>query len=78
MKVAGAALIVLGFLGLWFGGIPYRKTENIAEIGSIKMQVTEKKELALPPIVSGLAILVGAVLVFSGRRAQTGNGGSGA
>ncbi len=74
MKIAGAALIVLGFLGLLFGGIPYRKTENVAQIGDLKMQVIEKKELSLPPVVSGLAILVGAVLVFSGRPLRGGGG----
>ena len=68
MRIAGAALILLGLLGLLFGGLPYRRTENIAQIGDLKMQVTEKKQLALPPFVSGLAVLVGAALWFRGGR----------
>ena len=68
MRIAGAALILLGLLGLLFGGVPYRRTENIAQIGDLKMQVTEKKQLALPPFVSGLAVLVGAALWFRGGR----------
>ena len=68
MRIAGAALILLGFLGLLFGGLPYRETRNVAQIGDLKMQVSERKQLALPPFVSGLAILVGATLWFRGGR----------
>ena len=68
MKIAGIALVLLGFAGLLFGRVPYQSTENVAEIGGLKMQVTEKKHLALPPFVSGAAILVGAVLFFAGGR----------
>jgi len=68
MRAAGAALVALGFLGLLFGGIPYNRRETIAQIGDLKMQATEKKQLALPPAVNGLAILVGAALWFRASR----------
>ncbi|HEY3214906.1 MAG TPA: DUF3185 domain-containing protein [Candidatus Eisenbacteria bacterium] len=67
MKIAGAVLVLLGFAGLVWGGVPYRQTRNVAQIGDLKMQVTEKKQLALPPLVSGFAILVGTVLWCSAR-----------
>jgi len=71
VKPLGAALVLLGLLGLLFGGIPYRRTETIAQIGDLKMRATEKRNLELPPIVSGLAILVGATLWFrAGSRPQ--------
>ena len=70
MRIAGVALVVLGFLGLLFGGIPYKQTENVARFGDLRMQVTEEKKLAVPPIVSGLAILAGAALLFGGRNPQ--------
>jgi len=67
VKIAGIALIVLGFAGLAFGSLPYHKTENIAQFGDLKMQVTEKKQFVVPPVISGAAILIGAALVFAGR-----------
>jgi Na+/proline symporter len=70
MRIAGIALIVLGLVALLFGGLPYRETENVAELGPIKMQVTEKKKLTIPPLVSGLAILGGAALLFGARKRQ--------
>ena len=68
MKALGAVLVILGFLGLLLGGIPYNRTENIAQIGDLKMRVTEKKNIPLPPVVSGFAILVGVAIWFSAGR----------
>lgn len=67
-KVLGLVLVVLGFVGLLWGGIPYTKKENIAEIGDLKMQVTEKKQVTIPPLLSGIAILAGAFLLMRGRK----------
>jgi hypothetical protein len=67
MRILGAALVVLGLLGLIFGGIPYKKTETIAEIGGLKMRATENRQMSVPPLVSGFAILVGAALWFSAK-----------
>lgn len=71
MRAIAAVLVLLGFLGLLFGGISYNKSETVAQIGDLKMKATEKKEFPIPPLVSGLAILVGAAIWFSaGRRPQ--------
>ena len=67
MKVLGGALVVLGFLGLMFGGIPYNRTETVAQIGDFKMRATEKKQLSVPPLVCGFAILVGTAIWFGAR-----------
>lgn len=68
MKIAGVILIVLGLGSLVWGGLSYNKTENIAQIGDLKMQVTEKKQVAVPPLLAGVAILAGAALLFAGSR----------
>ena len=68
MKPVGAVLVILGMLGLMFGGISYNKKETIAQIGDLKMQATEKKQLALPPIVYGFAILLGSAFWFRADR----------
>ena len=71
MRAVGAVLVLLGFLGLVFGGIPYNRRETIARIGDLKMEATEKKQLGLPPAVNGLAIMIGTALWFrAGRRPQ--------
>jgi len=68
MKIAGMILIVLGLASLIWGGFAYNKTSNVAQFGDLKMQVTEKKEFTVPPVLGGLAILAGAALLFVGGR----------
>ena len=68
MRSLGIGLVVLGFIGLIWGGIPYKKTETIAEIGGLKMQVTEKKQMTIAPWISGIAILAGAALIIRGGK----------
>jgi hypothetical protein len=68
MKIAGIILIVLGLGSLVWGGIPYNKTENVAQFGDLKMQVTERREFTVPPVLAGVAILAGAALLFMGGR----------
>jgi len=68
MKALGAALVLIGLLGLAFGGIPYTSKETVAEIGGLKMQASEKKTLGLPPLANGCAILIGAAFWFRAGR----------
>jgi len=68
MRIAGVVLVVLGLVALVSGGIPYNKTENVARIGDFKMAVTEKKQMTVPPLLSGLAILAGAAMYFGAGR----------
>ena len=68
MKLAGGILIVLGFTLLVVGGLPYKEKTNVAEIGGLKMQVTEEKKLSVPPVVSGLLIAGGTALMFVRRK----------
>ena len=65
-RVTGAVLIVLGLTGLIVRGVPYHSTENLAEIGTLKMKVTEEKRFEIPPLLCGGVILAGAALFFTG------------
>ena len=68
MKIAGIILIVLGLASLIWGGFAYNKTSNVAQFGDLKMQVTEKKQMTIPPWISGIAILAGAALLLRGGK----------
>ena len=68
IQMLGAVLVALGLAALVWGGIPYKKTENVAQFGDLKMQVTEKRQFVVPPAVGGIVILAGAALFFAGGR----------
>ena len=68
MKTAGIILIVLGVLALVYQGIQYTTREKIVDIGPLKVTATKKNTIPLPPIVGGVAIIAGIVLIALDRR----------
>lgn len=69
MKILGAILIVLGLIGLLYGGIHYTKREKVIDAGPIQVTSDEKKTIPLPPVAGAVALVAGVILVL--RREQT-------
>ena len=71
--LTGIVLILLGVIALMYQGITYTKSEKLLDIGPIHATTETQKTIPLPPVVGGLALVGGIVLlVLGGRRAQGG------
>ena len=66
--VIGVVLIVLGVVALAYQGITYTTQEKILEVGPLKATAEKKHTVPLPPIVGGLALTAGVILVAVGSR----------
>lgn len=66
-QIFGILLIVAGGLGLVYGGFSYTKDTTAIKLGSIELKVQEKESVAIPVLLSGAAIALGAFLMFAGR-----------
>ena len=66
-QIIGIVLIVAGVLGLIFGGFSYTRDTTALKVGPIELKVQEKESIAIPVVASGLAIVIGAFLMFAGR-----------
>lgn len=66
-KIMGIVLIILGCLGLAYGGFSYNKETTEAKLGSIELKVQERETVNVPVIVSAGAIAVGIFLLVAGR-----------
>jgi hypothetical protein len=64
----GIILIVIGVIALAYQGITYTTREKVVDIGPIQMTADKTKTIPLPPIVGGIALLGGIVLVVVGGR----------
>ncbi|MGE3489221.1 MAG: DUF3185 domain-containing protein [Vicinamibacterales bacterium] len=64
VKVIGVILIVLGVAGLAYGGLSWTSRETIVDAGPIEITADQKESLPLPPIVGGLMLVAGVVLVM--------------
>ena len=67
-KTLGIILIGLGLLGLAWGGFTYTTREKVLEVGPIKATAEKEKTIPLPPILGGLALAGGVVLLAVGAR----------
>ena len=68
LTLIGIILIVLGAVGLIYGGITYTSKKDVVDIGALKIQVDKKESIPLPPILGAAAVAVGVALVIVGRR----------
>ena len=68
MRILGFVLIVVGVISLAVGGISYTKREKVLDIGPIEATAERQKTIPLPPLLGGLALAGGIVLVIAGSR----------
>jgi uncharacterized membrane protein YidH (DUF202 family) len=62
----GIVLIIVGVFAFAYQGFTYTKQEKIAEVGDIKLTANVQKSVYLPPIIGGVSIAAGVVLVIIG------------
>lgn len=68
MRIIGFVLIVIGVIALAMGGISYTKREKVLDIGPIEATAERQKTIPLPPLLGGLALAGGIVLVIAGAK----------
>jgi hypothetical protein len=68
MKFVGIILILLGVLALVYHGIQFTNREKILDIGSLKVTADTKRTIPLPPIIGGVAVAAGIVLIVLDRK----------
>ena len=68
MKVIGFILLILGIVVLLYGGITYNRQRTVLDVGPFKATATEQKNIPLSPIVGGIVLLSGIVLLVVPRK----------
>jgi uncharacterized membrane protein len=67
-SVAGLVLVVLGVLALAYQGFTYTTHKKVLDIGPIQATKEEHNTIPLPPVVGGLALVGGIVLIVAGNK----------
>ncbi len=68
IMLLGIALIVLGVVAFAYQGITYTTRENVINLGPLQASVDTKKTIPLSPVLGGLALVGGIVLVVVGTK----------
>lgn len=66
ITLVGIALIVLGVVAFAYQGITYTSREKIIDIGPLQATAETQKTIPLSPLLGGLALVGGIVLVVVG------------
>ena len=67
---AGILLVVLGALVLAYQGIDYTHQKKVLDVGSVHLTTETHERIPLPPILGGLALAGGVVLLVTGVRSK--------
>ncbi len=67
----GILLIVLGALAIVYQGINYTRQKQVLDVGSIHLTAEAHERIPLPPIVGGLALVGGVVLLVVGEKGKS-------
>jgi hypothetical protein len=70
-SIVGVLLVVFGLLALVYQGFTYTKRETVVDIGPVHATADRQKTVPLPPLVGGLALVGGVVLLVAGARRTT-------
>jgi hypothetical protein len=65
----GVVLIVLGLIGLIWGGFSYTTRKKVVDFGPIHATREQSHNVPLPPIIGALAFVGGVVLLVGAKNA---------
>jgi hypothetical protein len=66
--IVGIILIAIGIIALAYGGFSYTKREKVIDAGPLQVSADREKTIPLPPILGGLCLVGGVVLVLAGNK----------
>jgi len=64
--ILGAVIAILGLIGFVVPIVSTQSTKDVAKVGDIKLQTTERKSYEIPPLAAGGAVVVGVILLGIG------------
>jgi uncharacterized membrane protein YidH (DUF202 family) len=63
-RIIGAALVAIGIIALLWGGISWTHNETVVDAGPIEIEAEKHERIPLPPVVGGIAVVGGLVLLL--------------
>jgi hypothetical protein len=69
MKMLGIVLIVLGVVGVLYGGFTWTTKDKVVDLGPVEVSKDKTHSIPLPPIAGAVSLIAGtALVVMSGRK----------
>lgn len=66
-RILGAILLTVGLLILAYGGFAYTEESHQIDLGVVELEANEKEHVSLPSWLGISSVVVGGLLLVSGR-----------
>ncbi len=66
--VVAIILVILGVVVLTYQGITYTTREKVLQLGPIEATKKTEKTIPLPPLLGGIVLAAGVVLIITGSK----------
>jgi hypothetical protein len=66
-NIIGILLIIIGIGALSYQGFSYDKEEKVAQFGDLQITAKTKEKVYFPPLLGGLCLVGGIVLLVVGQ-----------
>lgn len=67
LRTIGVVLIVLGLIGLAWGGFSYTTREKVVDLGPIQATREKTHSVPLPPVAGAVALIGGVALLIASK-----------
>ena len=71
IAILGVLLIAIGVAGLLIANISFTEKTVIVDAGPLKVTADQQRTIPIPTIAGVIAVVVGAGLLFYGRKARS-------
>ena len=63
-RIIGAILVVIGLVGLLWGGVFWTREKTVVDIGPLEAKTQQREGVPMSPIVGGVILAAGVVLML--------------
>jgi hypothetical protein len=67
-RIAGMVLIVVGLVGILWGGFSWTREKTVVDLGPFKATTQERETIPFPPVAGAIALVAGVVLLVRPAR----------
>jgi hypothetical protein len=67
-KIVGLVLIVVGIVGIAWGGFNYTTRETVVDVGPIHASRDQNHTVPLPPVAGAVLLAAGIGLLIAGKK----------
>lgn len=64
MRAIAIVLIVLGLIGLLWGGLSWTRQDTVLDAGPIEITADKRETLPIPPLAGAVCLVVGAAMLM--------------